>query len=498
MSSASQITFYGGVHEIVGNKFLVEDKGTRLFLDFGNQMNKEKRYFSEFLKPRTFNELGDMFEFGLLPKLDGLYRRDYSQHMGFDGKEDTAFNAVLLTHAHVDHAAYIHYLRPDIPIYCTQASKLIMQALQETSAGGDEYIMFRENFQLHRDKKTGELVRTRDAQKFPRQINIFEPTKRFTIDSIEVEPLPVDHSIPGVSGFILHTSKGSIAYTADIRFHGRRKADSEKFVEKCAKANPDILLCEGTRVHETFSSTEYEVENDAKTVIGKTEKLVVCSYPTRDLDRLLSFYNATKGAGRELVIDMKQAYLLKLFQTSDLRDTYPKPDDKHIRVYIPRKKWGVLGRDPTIWTKELLEGDYYSWEREFLEYNNRTDYQYVSTHQKELVFSCNDFQLKELIDVRPEPGSQYIRSTTEPFDDEMELSEERVINWLVHFGLIQKKKQLTRSHVSGHGDGTQIKHVVENTNAKKLIPIHTEKEKFHKKWHNNVTLVKSGGMLALD
>jgi ribonuclease J len=83
--------------------------------------------------------------------------------------------------------------------------------------------------------------------------------------------------VPGVSGFILHTSKGSIAYIADIRFHGRRKQDSEQFVEKCASSDIDLLLCEGTRVHESFS-TEFEVEDDVKGIVGRTEKLVVCSY----------------------------------------------------------------------------------------------------------------------------------------------------------------------------------------------------------------------------
>jgi predicted metal-dependent RNase len=55
MSSNSQITFYGGVHEIGGNKFLLEDKGTKVFLDFGMQMGKVNQYFTEFLQPRTCN-----------------------------------------------------------------------------------------------------------------------------------------------------------------------------------------------------------------------------------------------------------------------------------------------------------------------------------------------------------------------------------------------------------------------------------------------------------
>jgi hypothetical protein len=38
--------------------------------------------------------------------------------------------AFLSQHAPVDHAAYIHYLRPDIPIYCSEGTRLIMQAFQ--------------------------------------------------------------------------------------------------------------------------------------------------------------------------------------------------------------------------------------------------------------------------------------------------------------------------------------------------------------------------------
>jgi ribonuclease J len=60
LTSKSQITFYGGVHEIGGNKFLVEDKETKIFLDFGMQMGKVNQYFAEFLNPRICNGMGDL------------------------------------------------------------------------------------------------------------------------------------------------------------------------------------------------------------------------------------------------------------------------------------------------------------------------------------------------------------------------------------------------------------------------------------------------------
>ena len=56
----TEITFHGGVKEIGGNKFLVEDKGTKIFMDFGLSFSAENQYFSEFMKARSSNSLIDM------------------------------------------------------------------------------------------------------------------------------------------------------------------------------------------------------------------------------------------------------------------------------------------------------------------------------------------------------------------------------------------------------------------------------------------------------
>lgn len=490
----TKVTFYGGINEIGGNKFLVEDKGTRVFLDFGMQMGKANSFFSEFLQPRTLNGMGDLFEFGLLPKLKGLYRKDYSKHMNFDDdhKEETKFDAVLLTHAHIDHCAYIHYLRPDIPIYCTEATKLIMQALQETGSG-DEYLTYKESFKIYQNDKGGvSRARTdKNREIIERKTNLITPYKKFNIDSIEIESIPVDHSLPGVCGFVIHTSKGSIGYTADLRFHGRRKSETEKFVEKCSTSDLDHILCEGTRIDEPTSTTEFEVEKDIKDVVNSTKNLVVVSYPTRDLDRLLSFYNAAKETGRQLVIDLKQAYLLKLFENSEsYKGIYPKIDDPIIKIFESRKSWGLIDKDRDYWTDKIMLEDYDTWEREFIGRDNSIDYRDVSAKQPDYMFYCSDFKLQELIDVRPSEGSSYIRSSTEPFDDEMRLDQERIKRWLIHFGLLDKEEGWNVTHVSGHGSRDQIKHVVQETKAKNLVPIHTVHEEYFKKWHDNVTKIE--------
>jgi ribonuclease J len=497
----SKITFYGGINEIGGNKFLLEDRGTRIFLDFGMQMGKANNYFAEFTQPRGLNGMGDYFEFGLLPKLHGLYRKDYSKHMEFenDHKKDTEYHGVILTHAHVDHAAYLHFLRPEIPVYCTEATKLIMQCFQDT--GSDEqYITYKENFKIYTTKQ-GELSRAKDDKnrdEIKRNIQPITPYKKFKIDSIEVEPIPVDHSLPGVCGFVIHTSKGSVGYTADLRFHGRRKEETEKFVERCAESDLDHLLCEGTRIKEPTSTTEYEVEKDIKDVVNSTKNLVVVSYPVRDLDRLMSFYLAAKETGRNLVIDLKQAYLLKLFENSEnYSRIYPKLDDPILRIYNPRKSWGLITKDKEDWSEKQVLQDYDIWEREFIWKANSVDYRDVSARQKDYMLFCSDFKLQELIDVRPSEGSGYIRSSTEPFDDEMRLDHARIKRWLIHFGLLTSEDGWTVTHVSGHGSRDQIKRVVQETEAKNLVPIHTEHEEYFQQWHNNVNKVELNGELHL-
>ncbi len=469
---------------------------TLVLMDFGMCFGAEGKYFSEFMHARVSNLLADMFELGLLPKIDGLYRQDYAKHMGFGGDEETEIDAVLLTHAHVDHCAYIQYLRADIPIYCSEESKLIMQNFDETSNA--QYLTLKEKFQVYQNSR-GEISRAvGDRVKIPRNIKTFDSGKKFSIDSIDVEPMPVDHSIPGVHAFIVHTPSVSIANTADLRFHGRRSSDTEQFVERCSESSLDYLLCEGTRIDKQKSLTEYDVESEVADAIDRTKGLVACGYPIRDLDRLQSFYLAAKKCGRYLVVDLKQAYLLKLFQESGIvGHDYPHFDDRLIKIYVPRGTWGLIDKDLSKFSERQLPMDYAEWQRTFLDCSNVIDYRDVKADQQNLVFYCSDFKMQDLIDIRPDEGSSYIRSLTEPFDTEMELKEEQVRNWLHHFGIISSENDWHQVHVSGHGDGVQIKRVIDGSRARKIIPIHTEHDEYHKKWHENVVTPEQNKSLVL-
>ena len=66
------LTIYGGIKEIGGNKILLEDNGTKIFLDFGMSFKRRQKYFEEFLTPRTANGIGDFLALNLIPDIPGI------------------------------------------------------------------------------------------------------------------------------------------------------------------------------------------------------------------------------------------------------------------------------------------------------------------------------------------------------------------------------------------------------------------------------------------
>ncbi|MEA3421719.1 MAG: MBL fold metallo-hydrolase, partial [Acidobacteriota bacterium] len=264
------LTFYGGVGEIGGNKILLEDQETRIFLDFGMSFSLANKFFDEFMRPRKCNGLRDLMEFGLLPDLKGLYRCDYLEHCYSQPAEKANFAGVLLTHAHMDHSSYIHYLRKDIPIYCTQGSKDIMQALDETGATGTtELIQLKETFQTYINKN-GEPSRLYGEKTKKDRIYHLIDKKTFRINNLEIEALPVSHSLEGATAYIIHSEKGPIVYTGDFRFHGYKGNLSKKFVERAAEVEPIALITEGTRIDSTRKDSEVDVKEKVREKVEKT------------------------------------------------------------------------------------------------------------------------------------------------------------------------------------------------------------------------------------
>ena len=206
------------------------------------------------------------------------------------------------SHAHSDHADYISFLHEKIPIYMGDTCHLILQAIQERS-----------DRQMEREILTyKERPYNRKDDPIKRKINTFRTGDKFKIGSLEVEPIHVDHSVPGAYGFIIYTSQGPIGYTGDIRLHGTVPEMTKDFVERAKNEKLIALIIEGTRIaDEMREESEQLVFKESQKIISTTNRLALADFNFKDVDRLRTFYNIAKENDRKLVVKMNDMYFLK-------------------------------------------------------------------------------------------------------------------------------------------------------------------------------------------
>ncbi len=409
----ANVTFYGGVNEIGGNKILLEDSDAKVMLDFGMSFALRSQYYSvPFLSPKSERELLD---FGILPDLQGIYKFDSA---------GPKIDAVFLSHSHMDHAAYLSFLKRKIPVYCGETTATILDAYSEVRPSKLEFDFKGLQFKTFR---TGDKIR---------------------LGSLQIEPVHVDHSIPGSYGFIIHTSSGTVVYTGDLRRHGSRPSLTEDFIEECIDAEPDTLITENTNMTGVEVSSESEVMRKLNEIVQHTKGLVLANFASADVDRLRSFYDAAVNNGRKLVLTLKQAHLMHRLSEDPHLDI-PKVEDENVCVYQKPKK------------------RYFRWEQEAMKLGELVDSQDITKKQSRLVMASSFYDLGELAEIKPPAGSSYILSASEPFNEEMEIDFERLTNWLEHYGLPQY-----HVHVSGHIMPLHLRESLEIIKPRKIFPIH--------------------------
>ena len=459
------IKFYGGVNEIGGNRILLEDGSSRVFLDYGMSFSRHRMFFEEYLKPRYASAgLKDLLRLRLIHYLPGIYRPDLLELIGKEPHTEPSLQGLLLSHIHLDHSALISLLDERIPIVCSEITREYARALLEVGTRGLETEMY--NF------KRRPLFDTRD-EPIERSFPFYRPGKEMKVGNMSVIPYSVDHSVLGAAAYILRTSSATVVYTGDLRWHGGLTDDTEKFVEAAAKAEPDIMLCEGTRIDETENDSEESIREKAVSTIQEAKGLVIADFAFRDLTRLTTFYGIAKETNRKLVISKRDAYLIEaLSKAPDIPFHLPSPQDPNVLIYIDRKSTGTYS-----------DRDYDKWERPYLNASNAIRAEQVHEEQEHLLIHLTFFDINELVDIDPAPNTAYIHSASEPHNEEQVIDQQRLDNWLDYFRV--KKYHY---HASGHASGTDIRRLVEQVKPKTLIPIHTEHADLFRRFHNNVKM----------
>ncbi len=442
-----EVRFYGGVNEIGGNKILLNDRKSdaTVFLDFGMSFTTRSQYFEEFMQPRASNGIVDFLEMKLLPNIPQCYRNDLLKFAGLKEHEAPSVDAVILSHAHLDHAAYISFLDERIPVYCSPITHAILKAIHETQ--------FRNIEQEIVDFKARPATTSR-SEPVPRQFKIV--SGRFRVHGLEMEMIPVDHSIPGANALLVYGSDETIAYSGDLRMHGTDGHLTREFAEKLRISKPDRFLCEGTRIDQTDKFSEGYVRTNGGKLISQTRGLVIADYAYKDTTRFKTFLKIAKSSRRKLALPFKDAYYVR--ELSTFVKDLPSLSDENILLYQEKRFTGTY-RDI----------DYPNWEREFLNQENTVRSEYVNAHQNEIIIALGYYDLPKLIDIMPQPGSIYLKSASEAINEEQEFDLGRLKAWLNHFGIAYH-----HFHASGHAPQSDLALIMRESKAKKIVPIHTE------------------------
>ncbi|ADC69223.1 RNA-metabolising metallo-beta-lactamase [Methanocaldococcus sp. FS406-22] len=509
-----KITIYDGADTIGGNKIHIEENGNGLFLDFGMNFVKYSKYYEEYLSERPARGIYDLWHLNLIPKLN-IYRADLiPKDLNIAQYPKIPINAVLISHAHLDHVGNIAILNEKIPIVASPITITILKALRDTSISNHlgmdlPYYSIKKQkengYVLESDRKSPYLSRkvilTEDNNKVedfifyrPRQ-NSSSRVKKIEKNDIktlseedlgfEIKAFNIDHSIYGAVGYIVEGDT-VLAYTGDFRCHGKNKNETKKFIKEAKNAS--ILITEGTRVNRDNDTniTEEDVYNNALKIVENAKGLVIADFSPRNFERLEIFKEIAKRTGRELIITTKDAYFLNALKDVAGIDII----DEHIKIYKN------LRSTQQKWEEEI----YNLYESHFI-----SPFE-IRNNQENYILCFSFYDMPHLLDVNPN-GGVYIYSSSEAFGEEQEFSFLRLWYWLKHFGFEiygfrvneYGKPVFDKSlHTSGHISKEGLRKVIEKIDPNYIIPVHTENpELFKWAFGDDVLLLKNGESLKL-
>lgn len=259
----AELIIHRGGHEIGGSAIEIRTSNVRVLFDLGSPLD---------FNAKTEADAASLKKTGVLANIQGLYADDVP-----------AFDAIILSHAHIDHYGLINFAHSSIPIYLSSGSKVLM----ELSA---RYLGYT----------------------FPTNKQItFEMYHPFYIKDMKITPYLIDHSAFDAATFEIVADGKSIVYTGDFRRHGRKTGSFARFLKRVA-SSPDILLCEGTTLERSdeLAQTESELEKEIAERLKHTDGIALFQCSSQNIDRLITFCRAAQRAGRTMVIDRYTAAIL--------------------------------------------------------------------------------------------------------------------------------------------------------------------------------------------
>lgn len=289
----ARLRFYGGVGVIGATKVVVEQDGWRVVLDMGADIPGREGLVRAPLRLPGGSELRTRLRLGEAPPIAHLYRTEAVAGTSVPGGADGR-TALFVSHCHIDHVGLLGWVDPGVPVHASPETARMLDVLETVGQGLE------------------------GGRAGVRPLAEGEPV---AVGPLVVERHAVDHDVPGASGYLVRTEDGLVAYTGDLRLHGRHPELTERFAE-CARG-ARALVTEGTTLSAppTVSvRTEADVEEAFGNALARTPGLVLLTMYPRDIERVEAFIAVAARSGRLIVWPPAIAAFLRAWGLDGVRE----------------------------------------------------------------------------------------------------------------------------------------------------------------------------------
>ncbi|TAK42667.1 MAG: MBL fold metallo-hydrolase [Betaproteobacteria bacterium] len=407
-----KVCIHRGTQEVGGTCIEIESQGKRIALDVGLPL-----------------EAADSIEY--LPRVHGFRERDDS------------LLAVVISHPHLDHYGLARHLVP--------GTQMIMGAATE------------------RILKTATIF-TRTGIEFGNVLHL-DPRKPLSIGPFTITPYLNDHSAYDAYALLVSADQQRLFYSGDFRGHGRKAALFERFL-KHPPSDVAVLVMEGTTIGRSGSDakfmTEQELEKCFLEHVGGSRGMVLVWTSGQNIDRLVTIFKACQRSGRQLVLDMYTAEILRVTGNSRL----PQADWNGVRVFLPDSQ-----RRQIIKNQQFALADRYRPFRIFPK-------QLASEAARSVML----FRPSMVRDLEKAECLQEARLIYSLWPGYLKRAEHRSFHaWLDKRGI-----PLVQCHTSGHASPQDLQRFAKAIAPKMLVPIHSFETKRFKEYFDNVQMKKDG------
>lgn len=332
--------------------------------------------------------------------------------------------AIVLSHAHMDHYGLARYL--------PAGTKMIMGAATERIL-------------------TAAVPFTRSGTTLA-NVSHMESAIPLSSGPFTITPFLVDHSAYDAYALLVEADGQRLFYSGDLRATGRKGALFERLLHQPPLA-VDALLMEGTTIGRTgvdaTFKTEYDVEQGLLEHIRNTRGLTLVCASGQNIDRLVSIFKATRRAGRQLVIDMYTAEILRATGNRKL----PQAECSGVRVFLP-----AVQRAQIIRSKRFDIAHRYRGRRIYRDQLANAALNSVMLFRPSMI---NDLEAADCL--------KEARLVYSMWPGYLKRAESlQLVAWLERHRI-----PLSTCHTSGHATPADLQRMAKAIAPKVLVPIHT-------------------------